>query len=78
MPDNPVAPLIEALLKSYRDDEQITLILGSGIGGTVQPRPADMVRLADLGVDALVTDVPDVARVALGQAGSTTDSASGR
>jgi len=39
--------------------------------------PADMVRLADLGVDALVTDVPDVARVALGQAGSTTDSASG-
>jgi glycerophosphoryl diester phosphodiesterase len=39
--------------------------------------PADLVRLAGLGVDALVTDVPDVARVALGQAGSTTDSASG-
>jgi len=39
--------------------------------------PADMVRLADLGVDGLVTDVPDVARVALGQRGSTTDSASG-
>lgn len=39
--------------------------------------PADMVRMADLGVDALVTDVPDVALVALGQPGSTTDSASG-
>ena len=39
--------------------------------------PADMVRLAELGVDGLVTDVPDVARVALGQSGSTTDSASG-
>jgi len=39
--------------------------------------PADMVRLADLGVHGLVTDVPDVARVTLGQAGSTTDSASG-
>ncbi len=39
--------------------------------------PADMVRLADLGVDALVTDVPDVAMVALRQQGSTTESASG-
>lgn len=39
--------------------------------------PADMVRLADLGVDALVTDVPDVALVALRQQGSTTESASG-
>lgn len=39
--------------------------------------PADMVRLADLGVDGLVTDVPDVARVALAQPGSTTESASG-
>ncbi|MFM8304496.1 MAG: glycerophosphodiester phosphodiesterase [Actinomycetota bacterium] len=39
--------------------------------------PADMVRLADLGVDGLVTDVPDVALVAFGQTGSTTNSASG-
>lgn len=39
--------------------------------------PADMARLADVGVDALVTDVPDVALLTLGQAGSTTDSASG-
>jgi glycerophosphoryl diester phosphodiesterase len=40
-------------------------------------KPADMVRLAAAGVDGLVTDVPDVARAALGQAGSTSDSASG-
>jgi len=46
LPD-PEEPLVTRLLDSYRDDEQITLILGSGIGGTVQPRPADMVRLAD-------------------------------
>ena len=46
MPD-PEEPLVTRLLDSYRDDEQITLILGSGIGGAVQPRPADMVRLAD-------------------------------
>jgi glycerophosphoryl diester phosphodiesterase len=39
--------------------------------------PADMVRLAELGADGLVTDVPDVALVALGQRGSTTESASG-
>jgi glycerophosphoryl diester phosphodiesterase len=39
--------------------------------------PADMVRLADLGVTGLVTDVPDVALRTLAQPGSTTESASG-
>jgi glycerophosphoryl diester phosphodiesterase len=41
--------------------------------------PADMVRLADLGVDGIVTDVPDVALRTLrsDQAGTTTESESG-
>jgi len=40
-------------------------------------KAAEVVRLAAAGVDGLVTDVPDEVLVALGQAGSTTDSASG-
>lgn len=50
---------------------------GLGVNVWTVNEPADMARLAALGVDALVTDVPDVALRTLGQAGSTTDSASG-
>jgi hypothetical protein len=39
--------LVERLYQAYRDEEQITLILGSGVGGTATPRVADMLRLSE-------------------------------
>jgi hypothetical protein len=39
--------LVGRLYDAYRDEEQITLILGSGVGGTATPRVADMLRLCE-------------------------------
>jgi glycerophosphoryl diester phosphodiesterase len=39
--------------------------------------PSDMARLTALGIDALISDVPDVARRVVDQPGNTTDNASG-
>jgi hypothetical protein len=39
--------LVARLYDAYRDEEQITLILGAGVGGTATPWVADVLRLAE-------------------------------
>ena len=39
--------LVARLMASLRNEEQVTLILGSGIGGDATPRVANVLRLAE-------------------------------
>jgi glycerophosphoryl diester phosphodiesterase len=60
----------EAALRASADEIAAAQRLGLRVNVWTVDDPAEMVTLASAGVDAIITDVPDVARRALGRSGT--------